>query len=161
MRILRAFILGTVLLFTASLLHAAKHKELGDVDWLRNYDRAVEKSKSSGKPILILFQEVPGCQGCVNFGQETLTHPLIVQAIEEHFVPLAIHNNTRGGHDREILKKFGEPAWNYQVMRFVTPEGKDIIPRKDRIWTPTATAKRMAEALKTAKRPVPASLGKL
>lgn len=34
--------------------------ELGTVDWLRSYPEAVAKAKESGKPILILFQEVPG-----------------------------------------------------------------------------------------------------
>ena len=82
------------------------------------------------------------------------------KAIEEHFVPIAIINNT-GGKDREVLKKFGEPAWNYQVVRFLTSEGKDIIPRKDKVWTLNALAERMRAALKKAGRDVPADLQKL
>jgi hypothetical protein len=34
--------------------------ELGDVQWLRKLDTAVENSKKEDKPIAILFQEVPG-----------------------------------------------------------------------------------------------------
>ncbi len=34
--------------------------ELGNVDWLRDWDTAAAQSKSSGKPIAVLFQEVPG-----------------------------------------------------------------------------------------------------
>ena len=34
--------------------------ELGTVKWLRNYDTAVAKAKATNKPLLILFQEVPG-----------------------------------------------------------------------------------------------------
>ena len=34
--------------------------ELGAVDWERDYERAVARSKKSGKPIFLLFQEVPG-----------------------------------------------------------------------------------------------------
>ena len=64
--------------------------ELGDVHWMRNYDEAVAESKRQCKPILILFQEVPGCQTCRQYGSEVLTHPLIVEAIETHFIPLAI-----------------------------------------------------------------------
>ncbi|MEO0509588.1 MAG: VPGUxxT family thioredoxin-like (seleno)protein, type 2 [Verrucomicrobiota bacterium] len=155
MSLLRNFHFGVSLIISVAAAQAATHKELGDVDWLRNYDQAIEQSKESGKPILILFQEVPGCQGCVKYGQETLTHPLIVDAIENDFVPLAIRNNVSSGHDREILKRFKEPAWNYQVMRFIDVDGKDIIPRRDRIWTPHATAARMVQALESAKRPVP------
>ncbi|MEM1223033.1 MAG: VPGUxxT family thioredoxin-like (seleno)protein, type 2 [Verrucomicrobiota bacterium] len=133
---------------------AETHKELGAVNWLRDYDEAIELAESTGKPILILFQEVPGCHGCVQYGQTTLSHPLIVDAIENAFVPLAIFNN-QAGPDREILKRFDEPAWNFQVMRFIDREGKDIIPRKDRVWTPEATAARMVESLEKVDRPVP------
>lgn len=102
--------------------------ELGNVQWLRSYDEAIQKSKSQGKPILILFQEVPGCQTCRMYGSEVLTHPLIVEAIETHFVPLAVFNN-KGGADAEVLKLFREPAWNNPVVRIVNQEGKDILPR--------------------------------
>jgi len=34
--------------------------ELGKVDWGRDLDEAVAKSKKSNKPIALLFQEVPG-----------------------------------------------------------------------------------------------------
>ena len=35
-------------------------KELGQVKWLRNFDEAKKVSAQTGKPILLLFQEVPG-----------------------------------------------------------------------------------------------------
>ncbi|MEM0964713.1 MAG: VPGUxxT family thioredoxin-like (seleno)protein, type 2 [Verrucomicrobiota bacterium] len=143
------------LFVAAGTLVAEKHPELGDVEWLRNYDQAVKESAESEKPLLILFQEVPGCEGCVIFGQDTLSHPLVVDAIENDFVPLAIRNNISTGHDREILERFEEPAWNYQVMRFLDTKGGDIIPRKDRVWSIAGTAERMIQALEVAKRPVP------
>ena len=34
--------------------------ELGRVAWGRNYDDAVATSRSSLKPLLVLFQEIPG-----------------------------------------------------------------------------------------------------
>jgi len=34
--------------------------EVGEVDWGRDYEAALAKAKESGKPVLILFQEVPG-----------------------------------------------------------------------------------------------------
>ena len=158
MKVMSQYILFAVCLTTFSIGNAKKHRELGDVNWLRNYDHAVAEAKSNGKPILILFQEIPGCSGCVEFGQDTLRHPVIVEAIENNFVPLAIRNNSRSGHDHEILKRFNEPSWNFQVVRFVDTNGKDIIPRKDRIWTPSATARRIVAALQAADRPVPDKL---
>ena len=35
-------------------------RELGKVKWLRNFDEAKKASARTGKPILLLFQEVPG-----------------------------------------------------------------------------------------------------
>lgn len=34
--------------------------ELGDVKWGRKYEATRNAAKESGKPVLILFQEVPG-----------------------------------------------------------------------------------------------------
>lgn len=89
-----------------------------------------------------------------------MTHPIIVDAVENSFIPLLIHNN-QGGRDAKLLKKYGEPAWNYQVIRFLTKEGKDIIPRKGRVNTINALAARMVKALEKAKRPVPPALRRL
>ncbi|MGB0371898.1 MAG: thioredoxin family protein [Opitutales bacterium] len=148
-------LLGTLGIFQT--MQAAKHKELGDVRWTRDYETALDLSKESGKPVLILFQEVPGCSGCQKYGQQTLSEPRIVKAIEENFVPLAIFNN-RGGKDREILKQYNERAWNYQVMRFIDADEKEIIPRKGNVWNVSDTAQRMIEALKEHGNSVPEEL---
>jgi hypothetical protein len=70
------------------------------------------------------------------------------------FVPVAIHNNAEG-EDERVLKLFSEPAWNNPVVRFLDAQGKDVIPRKDRVWTAAELAPRMSAALKAAKKPVP------
>lgn len=108
--------------------------ELGKVRWLRTMDEAISKSRSECKPILILFQEVPGCITCRQYGTDVLSHPLIVETIETHFIPLAIFNN-KGGHDAEILKKFNEPAWNNPVVRIVDEKGKDLSSRLNGNYT--------------------------
>lgn len=69
-------------------------------------------------------------------------------------MPLLIVNN-RPGADAKILKRFGEPAWNYQVVRFLAAKGKDLIPRKDKVWATGPLARRILASLKAAKRPVP------
>ena len=89
-----------------------------------------------------------------------LSDPTLVAVIEAHFEPVAIYNNV-GGVDAKVLKQFGEPAWNFQVIRFLDSEGEDIIPRKDRVWTVKALAARIAEVLKKTNRPVPAALSSL
>jgi len=69
--------------------------------------------------------------------------------------------NNRPGKSAEILKRFGEPAWNYQVVRYLNASAKDLIPREDQIWTVSATAERMVRALKAAGKPVPSEVAKL
>lgn len=128
--------------------------ELGGVEWLREYEDAVAVSRDSGKPILMLFQEIPGCQTCVNFGQRPLSHPLIIEAIQQEFVPLAIHNN-KPGRDAEILAKFNEPSWNNPVIRFIDANGKDVLPRQDRLWSSKAVADRLIVAIEASGREVP------
>ena len=128
--------------------------EVGVVDWLRNLEEATTLSEESGKPIFALFQEVPGCSGCKQFGKDVLSNRVVVDAIEEAFVPLLIHNNT-GGYDAQILKAFGEPAWNYQVVRFLDSAAEDIIARKDRVWETGPLVDRMIETLELTGRRVP------
>ena len=120
--------------------------ELGKVKWLRSMEDALVKSKKECKPILILFQEVPGCQTCRQYGNEVLSHPLIVEAIESHFVPLAIYNN-QGGHDADILKKYNEPAWNNPVVRIVDEKGKDVVSRLSGNYSTHGLTSTMTNAL--------------
>ena len=102
--------------------------ELGKVNWERNYETAIQQAESSEKPIFILFQEVPGCATCRNYGKNVLSHPLIVETIQNEFVPLAIYNNKRGD-DAKILSKFGEPSWNNPVVRIIDAEEKQLSGR--------------------------------
>ncbi len=129
-------------------------EEVGKVKWGRDLDAALASSKATGKPIFALFQEVPGCSGCKQFGRDVLSNPLLVEAIQSEFTPLLIHNN-QPGKDAEVIKRFDEPAWNYQVVRFLDEEAKDIIPRQDRVWEVTPLAERMMTTLTNAKRPIP------
>lgn len=129
--------------------------EIGSVNWTRDLDAAFANSQRSGKPVLLLFQEVPGCEGCQTFGREVLSHPLLVEAIENEFLPVVVFNNRADGPDKALLERFGEPAWNYQVIRFLDGEGKDIIPREDGVWSIEGVAARMMAVLKKSNRPIP------
>lgn len=131
--------------------------ELGDVTWGRDFNRASARSKASGRPLLVLFDEVPGCQTCVRYGQSVLRHPLLVEAAETLFVPVAIYNNAPGS-DRAVLNRFDEPAWNNPVVRLLNYKGEDLAPRLAGDYQAASLAARMQSALLKAKRPVPAWL---
>lgn len=110
------------------LVSFREQRELGEVAWLRDIDCGLTTASEQGKPILLLFQEVPGCLTCVNFGQDVLAHPLMAELIASHFIPVAIFNN-QTGRDAEILRRFDETAWNNPVVRFLGPDGSELLPK--------------------------------
>lgn len=130
--------------------------ETGQVTWKRGVDSALKQAKKSGKPVFVLFQEIPGCVTCRRFGQGPLSNPLLVEAIEDLFEPVLVYNNKPV--DKAVLKRFREPSWNNPVVRFLKADGTDLIPRKDGVWTTQGVAQRMVDALKAAKKPVPSYL---
>ncbi len=155
MRVLAA-IIALIFVLTAFSGEAVENPiEVGNVQWGRDLVLALKNSADTGKPVLVLFQEIPGCSGVRKFGREVLTNPSLVEAIENEFHPVLVYNNRKGGMDEKLLKHFNEPSWNYQVIRFLNAYGQDIIPRRDRIWTLSGVASRMIEALTVANRPVP------
>ena len=148
-------LLASLALARVSWLHAASPIAVGQVAWGRDLAAALAQAKATRKPIFALFQEVPGCAGCEAFGRDVLSDPVMVKVIQESFVPLLIHNNA-GGKDAEVLQRFNEPAWNYQVIRFLDAEGKDWIPRREGVWTIPALKERILSVLEKAGRPAPA-----
>lgn len=54
-------VLTLIILFTSFSAEAIKNPiEVGNVHWGRDFDAALKKSANTGKPVLVLFQEVPG-----------------------------------------------------------------------------------------------------
>ena len=107
--------------------------ELGKIAWGRNFEKAQKQSDKTGKPIYLMLDEVPGCMGCKDFGTKVLSHPMVVAAINENFIPVFINNRPdkyATEYDKQMVKFFKESYWSYPVVRYMDKEGKDIIPRK-------------------------------
>jgi hypothetical protein len=49
-----------------------------------------------------------------------------------------------------LLKKYREPSWNFPVVRFIDGRGRDLLPRKDRVYTVQGIRDRMKRALAKA-----------
>ncbi|WP_394750047.1 VPGUxxT family thioredoxin-like (seleno)protein, type 2 [Spongiimicrobium salis] len=128
--------------------------ELGKVSWYRDYHEALHSSKKQNKAVLILFQEVPGCATCRNYGHNVLSNPLLVEAIENEFIPLAIHNN-KGGADKKVLDIYNEPSWNNPVVRIVDQYGKDVVERISGNYSAKALYNAMVSVLKLENKPIP------
>lgn len=129
-------------------------EELGKVHWYRDYDQAVRIAEKEKKDIVILFQEVPGCATCRNYGHNVLSNPLMVEALENSFVPLAIFNN-KGGKDKKVLEKFNEPSWNNPVIRIVDIKGNNLIKKIGNDYSAITLCKRLKEVLTNRKTTIP------
>jgi thioredoxin-related protein len=134
--------------------------ELGKVAWVRDFEQGLARAKKEQKPVFLLFQEVPGCSTCQRYGAEVLSHPLIAEAIESLFIPVAIYNN-KGGKDAEMLKLYNEPAWNNPVVRIVDASKKNLAERVSGNYTPLAVLNAMLVALEKSNLVVPTYLALL
>lgn len=103
---------------------------------------------------MILFQEVPGCATCVGYGEQVLSHPLLVDAIENLFIPVAVYNNI-GGDDRKTLNSFNEPTWNNPVVRIVSVDRRELASRVDGDYTLRGITNAMVASLKAVGREIP------
>lgn len=155
---LALFLFSLLLSYGQERTNATKQQiELGDVSWYRNYEEAIAAAKTTNKSILIFFQEVPGCSTSAGYGQDVFTHPLMVEAVENVFVPLVIFNNVKG-KDEKILAKYNEPSWNNPVVRIVDSNGTDIVERVAGDYTATGLYTAMEKALKRSNKLVPTYL---
>lgn len=138
--------------------NGANSEEMGTIDWVKGFDAAADRARREKKPVLILFQEIPGCATCTGYGREVLSHPLIKDAVESLFVPVCVRNNTQGDEDARIVSHFIEPSWNNPVVRIVTPDRKMIGGRVSGDYTVGGLANAMVAALREEHRNVPAYL---
>ena len=132
---------------------APAHPELGRVSWLRDLEVARAQSRVTGKPVLVLFDEVPGCATVRGFGRDVLSDEAIVSRVERDFIPVAIFNNV-GGADRRVLERFGEPAWNNPVVHVIDAEQRPLAPRFDGPDTKEAFVK-LLDGVKAGNEPAP------
>lgn len=131
--------------------------ELGKIAWIRGFDTAAKRAQVEKRPLLVLFQEVPGCSTCKNYGSQVLSHPLILDAVETLFIPAVVYNNVKGDDER-TLKSFKESSWNNPVVRIITPDRKPLTQRLAGDYTVGGLASAMVEALEKDRREVPVYL---
>ncbi len=144
--------LASALLFAVTAL--PQPAELGLVSWNRDYPEAVREAERTGKPLLVLFDEVPGCSTVLNFGHTVLSNADIVSFVEQHFVAVAVYNNI-GGVDAEVLKSFQEPRWNNPVVRIIDTKRRPLAPRFDGPYTVEAFWPVLKSALAKTDPPKP------
>lgn len=154
---IRYYFLTLAFISFFTLSASTNPEELGKVKWFRNLAEAQQSAQVKNKPILILFQEIPGCLTCKTYGREVLSHPLIVETIETYFIPLAIYNNRRGS-DAEVLSYYNEPSWNNPVIRLVNADKSDIQPRLNGNYTPSGLVQYLINGMKKKGLAIPGYL---
>lgn len=150
-----AVALGAIVAQPADADESKRPLELGAIQWHRNFDAATEIARKEKKALLVLFQEVPGCATCVGYGNEVLSHPLVVEAAETLFVPVAVYNNTKDDADAETLQSFSEPAWNNPVVRVMSPDREMLAPRVAGDYSVGGMASAMVVSLQKQRSNVP------
>jgi len=128
----------------------SKPVELGDIEWLPASQFRLSKiqSQKTGRPILVLFAEVPGEMETKDFGQEVLQDPKVVQYVQDRFIPVHINTGSESmvGADASIAKQMKERSNFKPVLRVLTSEGDDVINRIADITTPEEVLGKLQEA---------------
>lgn len=128
-------------------------EELGHIRWRTDFVAAQAEATRTNKPMLVLFDEVPGCATVCGFGRNVLTNSTVVEAAETLFVPTLVYNNKP--QHAALLSSFGEPTWNNPVVRIMQPNRKELVPRHAGDYTVKGLLKRMRSALKAAGTEIP------
>lgn len=64
----------------------SKSSSSDQLDWCETYSESMQRSKSSSKPMLILFTGTTWCPACMKLEKEVIKNPSFAQAVSEKFV---------------------------------------------------------------------------
>ncbi|MBL4844371.1 MAG: hypothetical protein JKY65_02490, partial [Planctomycetes bacterium] len=81
----------------------------------------------------------------------------MVDAIEQHFVPVVVRNNVEG-REREVLEQFGEPTWANPSARVVDPANQTTLVRIRGNYSRSGFLQTAGAGLRASKREVPSWL---
>lgn len=90
------------------------------VNWMTNYDQAVEAGKQSNKPLVLLFTGSDWCTWCIKLERESLDTPEFASAVDGKFIFVKLD------FPRSTLSNVGNSSQNdalrdkFKVMGFPT-----------------------------------------
>ncbi len=106
-RILFALLLGVVTLFA-------------EVDWAMDYEEALQESKNTGKPILVMISQ-ENCNYCFFMKSQVFTKPKVFRFVNERFVPVEL--DLKNDLIPPKLKPYGTPTF------YIVGKGGDRVSR--------------------------------
>lgn len=87
------------------------------IEWQRSLTEAKRVAQESGKPMLI-FVTSAGCRYCTQMKQTTLVDPVLVEEVNETFVPAYLD----AGQNADVVRSLGIQAFPTTLL--ATPDGK-------------------------------------
>ena len=99
-----------------------------------------ETAKRMNRPILLVVQQTPGPRFAREFGANVLSHPLVIEAAEDLFVPVALIRGSRNGSKhvadsvakangtKTTLSDFDDLTYNTPLVRLLNSVGEDLVP---------------------------------
>ncbi len=76
-----------------------------------------------------------------------MSHPLVVEAVQELFTPLCVYNNTEGDEDARAREAYAERSWNNPVVRVVDERRRDRTRPLTRQWSVAGIADLMVRSI--------------
>ena len=88
--------LSFTFVLTAALPSLAEEKAKQKIEWMDNYDKAIEISKSENKPVLLFFTGSDWCGWCKKLKKEVFDKPEFAEAMGDRFVYVMIDQPMKG-----------------------------------------------------------------
>jgi len=110
--------------------HSQEYEEqvLGRVRWMTSLEEAQVLADAEDMPILILHQNVSDNGRSLEYGTTVLDHPLVVEAIESLFIPVAFFQGG-SGMDETYADLLGDLAPSALEVWITDSDFNDVAPR--------------------------------
>lgn len=91
----------------------------GKVNWVSNYDRAMDMGKTENRSVMIYFYTT-WCSWCRKLERDTYSNDEVADFLNNNFICLRID----AGKNSDLIALYGIPG--YPAMVFLSPEGKEL-----------------------------------
>lgn len=143
----------------ACKLHKNSNEEMGQFNFEFNgasFQKALEKSRATDKPVLLIFQEMLGSPESIAFGKTVLSQPLLIEAAESLFITVIVNIAGTTHGDAQILYRYQDNCHYDTVVRIVNEKGQDLVGKlEDSRCSVGNIAKAMVEVLERKELKIP------
>lgn len=155
-------LLGIISLFTFSLVMSQSHAGQSNqyipsknIHWTTNFEEAAAASRSTSKPILILFTGTNWCGACKTLERDILSQPQFIEAVQSHFVFLKVElldpseKGMANSPHKALFQRYEVKFW--PTMEIVEADGSRLFTLPYQPGNPAGYAKVLLAKLQQAK----------